>query len=295
MTIQDLLPGFKRYLLYEKNLTFRYVKAVFRSLLLLMNQCECQRVTEYSTDVLGDFLQRMCEERLWTNKTFRNYRQHLHTFFAYVVLKGQLKKNPVTAIAKPKLPARLPRCLTEHQLQTLISQVHCYPWQTSLQHFRNVAIIYTFLFTGIRLSELLNLKVTHVNFEEQTFFIERGKGKKDRYVPLHPKLIPVLKAYQRKRTEVLSPAEYFFTSARSPKRLTEKNLYAIVQKLVKACGFKFTPHQLRHTFARVSIENGLGLFLLKEILGHSSVSTSEIYLSVATSRLSSSFAKLDMF
>lgn len=295
MLIQDLLPGFKRYLLYEKNLTPRYVKAVFRSLRLLINQNAERPLSAFSTDVLADFLQRMCEERLWTNKTFRNYRQHLHTFFAYAVLKKHLKKNPVAAIAKPKLPARLPRCLTESQLQTLISQVHCYPWQTTLQHFRNVAIIYTFLFTGIRLSELLNLKIAHVNFEERTCFIDRGKGKKDRYVPLHPKLVPVLKAYQRKRAEVLPPSEYMFTSSRSSKRLTEKNLYAIVEKLVKACGFKFTPHQLRHTFARVSIENGLGLFLLKEILGHSSVSTSEIYLSVATSRLSSSFAKLDMF
>lgn len=295
MLIQDLLPGFKRYLLYERGLTAKYTEAVIHSVENLASYEPGKGLSHFKTHVISSFLHDMREKWLWSPKTFRNYRQHLLTFFNYAVENGHLKENPVRKIGKPRLPKNLPRCLSDEQIQALISHVHCCRWFSLLASFRNVAIVYMFLFTGIRLSELLNLKVRDIDYESAKCFIEKGKGKKDRYVPLHPKLIPVLKVYQRKREECLPPSEYFFTSIRSEKRLTQKNLYAVFEKLSQKCGFKVTPHQLRHSFARSSIENGLGLYLLKEILGHSSVSTTEIYLSVATQRLTNTFGQIDMF
>ncbi len=295
MLIQDLIPGFQRYLLFEKNLDPKYIKAVLASLRLLDTHADSKHLSYYTTEVIASFLHQMNEDRLWGAKSFRNHRQHLKTFFNFAVRKEYLKKNPVDKIDRPKLPARLPRCLSRPQTETLLSHVHCYPWRFRLEASRNVAIIYTFLFTGLRLNELLNLKTDQMNFETNLIFVENGKGKRDRIISLHPKLIPVLKAYCRKRNESLPPSQFFFTSVRTEKRLTQKNMYAIFKKLSNASGFKVTPHQLRHTFAKECTEKGLNLYLIKEMLGHSSVATTEIYLSVATESLSSAFGKIDMF
>ena len=177
----DVVPVFKRFALYEKNLTPPYIKGVLRTVSLLELQTNNLTIEQCNTEVIASFLHEMREERLWSAKTLRNYRQNLSTYFDFLVTKNYLKTNPVNDIAKPKLPKRLPRCLTKTQIKTLISEVQTYRWSTSLEQWRNPAIIFTFFYTGIRMSELLNLKTSHIHFAERHIFIENGKGKKDRY------------------------------------------------------------------------------------------------------------------
>lgn len=294
MFIQDLIPGFQRSLLFEKNLTPGYVEGVQTTVRLLHEQYPTLTLSRYKSEHIRDFLYQMQKDRLWSPKTIRNYRQNLKTFFDFAVKRQHLKKNPVEGVEKPKLPKRLPRCLSKKETQRLISEVHCYPWTYPLEHYRNTAIIYTFLFTGIRLSELLNLQTHHVSFEEGHCFIHKGKGRKDRYVPIHPSLRPVLKCYQNKRAEKLKPSNCYFTSIRSEKPLTKKNLYTIFQKLSRQCQFKITPHMLRHTMAKMSLEADLNPFKLKEILGHSNITTTQIYMSVSTENIKKSFGRLDL-
>lgn len=294
MRIPDLLPGFKQYLIFEKNLTPSYVKGILDTVQLLHRYDPSITLSQYKSDHIRAFLYQMHQDRLWSPKTIRNYRQNLKALFDFAVKKEHLRKNPVDVVEKPKLPKSLPRCLTKKETQKLISEVHCYPWTYPLERYRNVAIIYTFLFTGIRLSELLHLQTHQVNFEESHCFIHNGKGRKDRYVPIHPSLAPVLKCYQTKRAEKLSPSACYFTSIRSGKPLTKKNLYAIFTKLSRQCHFKITPHMLRHTMAKMSLEADLNPFKLKEILGHSNIATTQIYMSVSTENIQKSFSKLTL-
>jgi len=294
MVLSDFIPAFKRYALYEKNLTANYIKGLLKTVVLLERQTDNLPMKKYDTETIASFLYQMKEERLWSAKTLRNYRQNLATYFNFLVQKGHIKTNPIDGIAKPKLPKTLPRCLDKKQVKRLISEVHAYRWSTPLEKWRNPAIIFTFLYTGIRMSELLNLKTDHVNFSERFIFIENGKGKKDRYVPLHQKLIPMLKLYQVKREERIEPSLFFFTSTRSSKRLTVANLHAIFKKLSHTSDFRVTPHMLRHTMAKLSLEANLNPYTLKEILGHSNIATTQIYMSISTEVINRSFSKLNL-
>jgi site-specific recombinase XerD len=294
MRIPEVIPHFKRYLIFEKNVTPKYVKGIIQTLELLEKETNCTQIKQYTTDVISSFLCGMRAQRLWSPKTFRNYRQNLKSFFDFAKRKSYISLNPVDIIEKPRLPQRLPRCLSKQQVSRLISELHCYQWKHPLEYHRNSVIIYMFLYTGLRLNELLQLKTHEVNFEELSIFVNKGKGNKDRYVPIHPKLLYKLKGYLKKRNKKLKPSPYFFSSYRSEKPLTNKNLDAVFKKLSDESGFHITPHMLRHTMAKLSLEANLNAYKLKEILGHSNIATTQIYMSVSTENIRKSFNTLEL-
>lgn len=133
----------------------------------------------------------------------------------------------------------------------------------------------------MRLNELLHLRIIDVNLESQEIYIDKGKGGKNRTVPIHPQLSSVLRGFIKERNRRGKESKWFFTGIHSDKRLYEKNIAEICKKLSLKSGIKFTPHMLRHTFARLVCDANMNLFKLKEILGHSNVSTTQIYLSVS--------------
>lgn len=287
MRILDVIPSFKRYALFERGMMPKTVKSIISitEQLAISNQ----NVKYITTSNIREFLYQRKQERFWSNKTFRNYRQYLKSFFDYCVRENFIRVNPVTKIEKPKIPKSLPRSINKQQINKLLINVDCYQWFNVLESKRNQAIIRTFLFTGIRLSELLNLKSNEVNFSELSIKIHQGKGRKDRFIPIHQDLLPYLKTYYQCKTK---PTAYFFSSIRSNKPLTPKNLYTVFRKLKRVCGFNFTPHQLRHTFGKLSTEANLNIFKLQKIMGHSSVSTTQIYVSISTENLRESFQKI---
>lgn len=292
MRILDVVPSFKRYALFERGMMPKSVKEIITIVILLSNQISTQNLSSITTSKIRDFLHQRKAQRLWTNKTFRNNRQYLKSFFNYCVRENYILINPVEKIEKPKIPKRLPRCLNKQQIDKLLLNLDCYEWFNVLEEKRNKAIIRTFLFTGIRLSELLKLKTNAINFEEYEILIQQGKGRKDRIVPIHPDLMPYLKSYAIVKKKKIT--KYFFSSIRSDKPLTEKNLYRIFKVLRRVCRFHFTPHQLRHTFGKLSIEANLNPFKLQSIMGHSSISTTQIYISVSTKNIKESFQKLEL-
>lgn len=156
---------------------------------------------------------------------------------------------------------------------------------------RNEAILATFLFTGMRLSELLHLGSDHVNLDTHEILIKKGKNSKDRIVPIHPRLLGILKTYSQKRK---GGAKWFFTGLASEKRLYPKNIYAICKTVSKVAKVKFTPHMLRHTFGRLAVENDFSLYKIKEIMGHADISTTQIYLSVSKENIKETFRKVEL-
>lgn len=292
MKILDAIPLFRRYALVERGLMPKTTREIITITNKLAKSLDTPTLSAISTAKIREFLYEQKQTRLWSNKTFRNYRQYLKTFFDYCWREGYVAKNPVTKIEKPKLSKRLPRCLNKQQIDTLLMYLDCYEWYNELEAKRNKAIIRTFLFTGIRLSELLRLRTAHINFDEFEMSIIQGKGRKDRIVPIHPKLFPFLKSYQSAKRN--KPTTFFFSSIRSDSALTEKNLYAIIKKLRKVAGFHFTPHMLRHTFGKLSIEANLNPFKLQNIMGHSDIQTTQIYVSVSRRNIKESFQSLDL-
>lgn len=293
MKISLVLPQFKRFALYERAMTPKTIKEII-AIVRLFSGKNSHSIHLITTNDIRNFLHQRKYERMWTNKTFRNKRQYLKTFFDFCIRENYIHTNPVIKIEKPKIEKRLPRCLNKKQTARLLLEVDTHHWCYTPEFLRNQTIIRFFLLTGVRLNELLKLERNAVNFEESEILIVQGKGRKDRIIPIHPELLPYLKAYARTQKNKKQQSEFFFSSIRSNKGLTEKNLYAIIKKLRKACGFYFTPHMLRHTFGKLSIEANLNPFKLKEIMGHSNISTTQIYISVSTENIKESFFKLHL-
>lgn len=148
-------------------------------------------------------------------------------------------------------------------------------------------MLYTLIYTGVRRQELLDLEVSDVKLTSQEIMVRLGKGQKDRLVPLHPRLLPILRNYVSERQKNHACSPFFFTSAQSNKPLSGKHLGLVCQKVSRESGVFFTPHMLRHTFGRLMVEAGVDLFKIKEIMGHTSVTTTQVYLSVSTENLKS--------
>ncbi len=278
MKINDLSIQCKKYLLYERGIRPNSYKAIKSAVNRLITFSKTENLQSFDTQTIREFLYWGREELLWSPKTFRNVRQCLSSYFNFCIKFGYLKKNPVKEIDKPKLPQALPRSLTQEQAKIILAYTLDHNWHYKLERIRNYAIIMTFLHTGLRLSELLNLKTQDVDLHNGLITITLGKNQKDRLVPISGQLKRILKQYQDERRGKLSVSLWFFTSVRSSCRLTSKNLQTICQKISKESGIKFTPHMLRHTFARTSVENDMNLFKLMQILGHTNLSTTQRYL-----------------
>ena len=163
-----------------------------------------------------------------------------------------------------------------------MAHVHWYNWHYELEKYRNEAIFATFLFTGMRLSELLNLRCNQVALEQDEIHILGGKNEKDRNIPILPQLKPILINYIRARKRLRVPSIWFFPSVKSDKRLTAKNLHSIFKKISKYSGVKVTPHMLRHTFGRICVESNINMRVVQSIMGHSRIETTQIYTFVST-------------
>lgn len=292
MDYSDLLRGFKRHCLIEKGMTPRNYFYIVRCLKMLAQYAKTENVKKLNEGIIREFLADTSQQRGWAPKTYRLYLQNFSTFFKWCEKIRAVKKNPCENIEKPKLPKRLPRSLSKEQAIAVLSAATWHPWRYGYEKARNEAIIFMFIFTGLRLQELLDLKVPDVNLETEEIFVKEGKGRKDRIVPIHPRLTIILRGYEQERKKRGKFSEWYFTGLNSDKPLDAKNTRAICKKLSETSGIKFTPHMLRHTFARLSVDADLNLYKLKEIMGHSTVSTTQIYLSVSKEGIKRSFNKI---
>jgi len=291
MKLSDLIPQFKRYALIERGITSRVTKEIIKTVENLIESKLVSTIKNSDTLSIRNFLYQEKENKLWSNRTFRNKRQYLKSFYDFCIRYGYMSINPVEKIEKPKIPKSLPRCLNKRQVDRILLLADTIDWNNQLASKRNQAMLRTFLYTGMRLSELQNLKSNDVSLDEREIFISKGKGQKDRIIPIHPELFFYLKSYKSKKKK---STNFFFSSLRSDSRLTQKNIYAIFKKIKKRCDFNFTPHMLRHTMGKMAIEANLNPFMLQSILGHADISTTQIYVSVSKNATKEAFEKLDL-
>mmetsp|Transcript_22804 Transcript_22804/g.37933 ORF Transcript_22804/g.37933 Transcript_22804/m.37933 type:complete len:296 (+) Transcript_22804:1186-2073(+) len=294
MKVCDVVHGFKRYALHERGMRPRSYRSIMASMEMLCDWADTEEIPRLDNGTVKAFLYWGREERAWEARTFRNHRQYLKSFFTWCASQNIIKKNPVEGIGKPKLPQRLPRCLSREDTTKILSQVRWYPWTYKFEGIRNETILYLLIFTGLRLQEMLDLEVADVSLESSEILVRQGKGQKDRVVPIHPRLRPVLKNYLAAREASRNHSRFFITGAKSDKPLDGKHVRTTCQKLSRASGCYFTPHMLRHTFGRLTIEGGWDIFKIKEVMGHSDITTTQGYLSVSTENIKRSFGDLEI-
>ncbi len=222
-------------------------------------------------------------------RTIAAHLSSLRSFFRWLELDGRIDHDLSGALATPKLPATLPNVLTSEQVDCLIAA----PGTETPEAIRDTAALELLCASGARISEICNLDVDDIDFSEKTVRL-LGKGSKERIVPLYKRALDSLCAYiSTARPELIAAHQQkggqnsaLFISTRGS-RMPASSLRARFKKWSTAAGLpsNITPHAMRHTYATELLDGGADLRSVQELLGHASLSTTQIYTHLTTDRL----------
>lgn len=279
------LRQFCQYSRTLKGNTERGVKTLSYEVGHFFRHVDVPEIADITQTHLENYLFECQAKHGWAAKTVRNRLISMRVFLDWCVHQELIVANPARNIPLPKLPKRLPKSLCKQDALALLDWTQSYRYEFASERSRAVAIIAMFMFSGLRLSELYNLKRTDVNLEQRTLFVRSGKGDKDRLVIINDELALHLSAYLQERDRQRKHCPYFFASIQSDKPIDVSVVPRLVKKLRNSCGIYFTAHMLRHTFATLMLEGGADLVAIKEMMGHSDINTTMIYLSVSTGHL----------
>ncbi len=208
----------------------------------------------------------------------------LRAFYRYLTEKGVIEQDPASFLQSPKLPKRLPKALSAEEREALFATLTT----DNPVGIRDAALLELLYASGARVSEVAGLTRSSVNFN-RGFALVRGKGSKERYVPLHSLALSRLRHYldeARPCWETQASGDALFLSTRG-NPLSDDAIRRIVKKQVIQAGItrEVSPHSLRHTFATDLLNEGLDLRSVQELLGHANLSTTQIYTHLSTARL----------
>ncbi|MCF8232891.1 MAG: tyrosine-type recombinase/integrase [Bacteroidales bacterium] len=263
-------------------------------------------LTSYKNDLgqFGEFLAETYEEnpedatfpmiRSWVvdliEKSYATTSIHrkiscIKAFYNYLRKQNHREDNPARNIQLPKKPKQLPVFLTETQSHNLLDEI---TFAEDMEGLRDKAILELFYSTGIRLNELINLKDYDVNYSAQIIKVT-GKGKKQRVIPISDRLLRIIKNFQEKKAAVLENTSSHLFVTNKGYQTYSKLIYRIVNKYLKqvSTAEKKSPHVLRHTFATHMLNNGADINAVKELLGHASLSATQVYTHNTVERIKS--------
>ena len=209
-----------------------------------------------------------------SNRSVNRKLSTLKSYFKFLLKEGEIKINPMLKVLPPKTSKRLPVYLEQDAMKILLEEVE---FEDNFSGLRDRLIIELFYATGMRLSELSNLKISDINFVNINLKV-LGKRNKERLIPFNQKLTPLILRYLESRKEFNSNSDYLFLTKKQEK-IYDKLVYRVVNSyLSKVTSItKRSPHVLRHTFATHMLNYGADLNAIKEILGHSNLSATQVY------------------
>lgn len=204
----------------------------------------------------------------------------LKGFFNYLIFEDYRPDNPMDLIETPKIGRKLPDTLSVDEINDLISAIDL----SKPEGERNRAILETLYGCGLRVSELVNLKLSDLYFDEG-FIKVTGKGNKQRFVPIsdiNQKYIGIYRNEIRSHLTIQKEHEDFVFLNRRGKQLTRAMIFTVIKQLVEKIGLKksISPHTFRHSFATHLLENGADLRAIQQMLGHESITTTEVYMHI---------------
>lgn len=234
----------------------------------------------------------LLNEKQYARKTIARRVSSLRSFYKYLIRESVIETNPFTRIRTPKLDKKLPVFLEEFEINELLSQ----PDDSSLG-LRDRAILELLYATGCRVSELVGLTLDRVDLGNQ-YVLLIGKGNKERLVPMgHPAVRAVDRYCSESRRQIMADFKvkehgFLFINSRGTP-LTDRSVRRILNKYVQEVSLQkhISPHTIRHTFATHLLEHGADLRTVQELLGHASLSTTQIYTHLTTERIASVYNK----
>jgi integrase/recombinase XerD len=278
MSWETSIKGFKSYLQIERSLSDNSVQAYIRDVKKFANYAIPLDLSELkiTRENISNFLAEIKDNDISARSQARII-SGIKAFYKYLIMEDYLKINPTELIESPKIGLKLPDTLSLIEIDKLIAAVDL----SNKQGERNRAILETLYSCGLRVSELINLQLSNIHFKSGYLKVI-GKGDKERLAPIGGRAIKYLTIYineVRNHQEIKKGHEDFVFLNNRGAKLTRVMIFLIIQKLTEEIGLKkkISPHTFRHSFATHLIEGGADLRAVQEMLGHESITTTEIY------------------
>jgi len=288
------IENFLNYLRNEKNYsehTLKNYENDLKQFFQFLSQQKIEDLKRVDHILIRSFLASLYEQN-YEKKSIARKLACLKSFFKYLLKNNFIDDNPADYVSSPKIPKKLPNFLYEDNIKNIIE---FFNQPDDFEKSRERAILETLYSTGIRVSELVNLNLKDINLEAGTAIVF-GKGKKERIVPLGSKCIEALKIFIEQRNQLLNKlnkTEKALFINKNGNRLTDRGIRYIFDKHIKKLAEiqKVSPHTIRHTFATHMLNNGCDIRIVQEILGHSNLSTTQIYTHISKKKLKSDYLK----
>ncbi len=280
MKWEDSKKGFESFLRLEKGLSANSIAAYINDINKLMTYADEELKKLSPEKVKLNHLKKFVE---WINDKGVSPRTQARTisgiksFYKYLLIEGKITSDPTSLLESPKIGRKLPDVLTIEEIDLMIDTVDL----NKAEGQRNKAMLETLYSCGLRVSELVNLKISNLSFDQGYIKVE-GKSNKERLVPVSEKAIEEINKYTdvyRKTLKISKDSEDILFLNRRGKKLSRVMIFTIIKNLALKAGFekKISPHTFRHSFATHLINGGADLRAVQEMLGHESILTTEIY------------------
>ena len=283
-----LQNGFSSYLKLERGLSKNTLEAYLHDTALLFDFLEAEKdgvpIQKVGMDELADFIAYIHQMGLgsWSQSRVLS---GIKAFFRYLMIEQLIDRNPSELLESPRLDRKLPEVLAEDEVTQMIEVIDL----SEPQGERNKAILETLYGCGLRVSELINLKISELHFNEDIISVT-GKGNKQRLVPIGAAAQKQITTYLKQLRIHLNPQRKFedvLFLNRNGRPLSRQMIFIIVRQVAEKAGIrkKISPHTFRHSFATHLVKHGADLRAVQELLGHVSITTTEIYTHLDTDDL----------
>uniref|UniRef100_UPI0032175052 site-specific tyrosine recombinase XerD n=1 Tax=uncultured Draconibacterium sp. TaxID=1573823 RepID=UPI0032175052 len=280
MKWEDSKKGYENYLRLEKSLSQNsiaaYVNDINKLVVFFEKKFKGIAPDKVKLDHLKSFVEWL-NERGVSPRTQARTISGIKSFYKYLLIEGEITSDPTALLESPKIGRKLPDILTMEEIDMLIEAIDL----TKAEGQRNKAMLETLYSCGLRVSELVNLKITNLFFE-QGFIKVEGKADKERLVPVSGRAVEEINKYlnkYRKTLRVNKDSENILFLNRRGRKLSRVMIFTIIKNLAEKVNLdkKISPHTFRHSFATHLINGGADLRAVQEMLGHESILTTEIY------------------
>ncbi|MCX7759011.1 MAG: tyrosine-type recombinase/integrase [bacterium] len=290
--ISDIIENYKYYLI-RLGLSGRTVKEYVSDVQRFFKVVNVDHLDDNKVEKILNEIKRyivyLKSEKNCSNRGINRKISSFRSFFKFLWKEKLVDNNYSDVLESMKTPKTLPKAISRQDIKDIISGMDFIFSKVSEKYKKFISIrnrlIFIFLvFTGLRISELVNVKIYDFDFSQNTLKV-KGKGDKERIVIFNDYVKEYLLDYLKLKEELVS-GDFVFVSIRK-KRINVRTVQYIFQRVSKILSFRFkiTPHVMRHTFATLMLENGADIVAIKELLGHSNLSTTQIYTKVSIEHL----------
>lgn len=288
--MNPLIVHFKQYLIFEKGLSPKSVEAYLHDVALLETFLEEKKMEEATREDCQAFLKAIYERGVAPRSQAR-ILSGIKAFYRFLLYDGVLTEDPTELLDAPKIGLHLPDVLSIEEIEAIISVIDL----STPEGHRNRAMVEVLYGCGLRVSELITLRLSNLFFTEGFVKIV-GKGNKERFVPIGSTAQKMVKLYMEGARATLKikkgEEDYVFLNRRGS-HLTREMVFMLVKKWAKEAGVEksISPHTFRHSFATHLVEGGADLRAVQQMLGHESITTTEIYTHLDSDYIRSNIAQ----